>query len=156
MNWHWYMAPFSRTVYPPFLKWFQTLFAWTLFRWSDGKIVLPQMHGRVHAQIVASPPHRRRLLRHRIPPHALHGSSRVQVWVWYVYWSFRWPNKRLVENGLICLFFFFSFFLPFFLSEGFKNILQMNIYGCYKFFLTYPLIRNEPEFIPGNVGRRTD
>ena len=44
---------------------------------GDGQAVLPQVHGRLHPQVVPPPPHRRGLLRHRLPPHALHGAPRV-------------------------------------------------------------------------------
>ena len=44
-----------------------------------GEVVLPAMHGRVHAQVVASSSHGRRILRHRISPHGFHGASGVET-----------------------------------------------------------------------------
>lgn len=48
-------------------------------RRGDGEAVLSALHGRVHAQVVAAPPHGRRLLRHRLPAHGVHGTPRVQT-----------------------------------------------------------------------------
>lgn len=42
-----------------------------------GETLLPQVHGRVHTQVLQTPPHGRRILRHWFPSHALHGASRV-------------------------------------------------------------------------------
>ena len=47
------------------------------FRRGDGQTLLSQMHGRLHTQILSPPSHRRSLLRHRLPTHALHGSPGV-------------------------------------------------------------------------------
>ncbi len=43
-----------------------------IFR-SDGETVLSKVHGCVHPQVVSPPPHRRSLLRHRVPAYAVHG-----------------------------------------------------------------------------------
>jgi len=48
-------------------------------RRGDGEAVLPEVYGRVHAQVVQAPPHGRRLLRHRIPAYAVHGAPGVQA-----------------------------------------------------------------------------
>ena len=44
-----------------------------------GEAVLPQVYGRLHTQVLQTSPHRRRLLRHRLPAHVVHGAPRVQA-----------------------------------------------------------------------------
>lgn len=44
---------------------------------GDGEAVLSALHGGVHTEVVASPPHGRRLLRHRLPAHGVHGAPGV-------------------------------------------------------------------------------
>lgn len=48
-------------------------------RRGHGEAVLSQMHGRLHTKVLQAPPHRWSVFRHWLPPHALHGSSRVQA-----------------------------------------------------------------------------
>lgn len=48
-------------------------------RRSNGEAVLSEVHGRVHPEVVAPPSHRRRLLWHGVPTHAVHGPSWVQT-----------------------------------------------------------------------------
>ena len=43
----------------------------------DGQVILSKVPGCLHAQVIATPPHRRSLLRHGLPTHALHGARRV-------------------------------------------------------------------------------
>ncbi|CAH6790108.1 Csnk2b [Phodopus roborovskii] len=46
-------------------------------RRGHGEALLPQVHGCVHTQIIETPSHGRRLLRHWFPSHALHGAPGV-------------------------------------------------------------------------------
>ena len=46
-------------------------------RRGDGQTLLPQMSRRLHPKILEAPPHGWRILRHRFPPHVLHGPSRI-------------------------------------------------------------------------------
>lgn len=46
---------------------------------GHGQTLLPQVHGRVHTQVLPAPSHRRSLLWDRFPPHAVHGASRVSA-----------------------------------------------------------------------------
>ena len=44
---------------------------------SDGEALLPEVHGRLHAQELPASSYRRGLLQHRLSSYALHGSSGV-------------------------------------------------------------------------------
>lgn len=44
---------------------------------GHGEALLPQVHGRLHPQILPTPSHRRSLFRDGFPPHAVHGAPRV-------------------------------------------------------------------------------
>jgi len=48
-------------------------------RGGNGEAVLPEVSGRLCAQVVETPPHRWRILWHWLSTHAVHGSPWVQT-----------------------------------------------------------------------------